>query len=270
MGVEGKKELIMRLLVLYILTASFGFAVSSPHLSNGRIVGGSNTEVGEFPWQVSVRNFLGGISHFCGGTVIDPSWILTAAHCLDGLTPIQYEIVAGIHNVHIPSIHEQIRRVDKGFMHPDYNWDDKEFDIGLIKLNSPLHITDFVQSINLTRSDVPAGTICTATGWGITVEDGTFLAETLQKVDVPVVSDDDCFKIYAYLMRDDMLCAGEEGKDSCSGDSGGPLVCSTAEDGLSVAGVTSWGQGCGRRGKPGVYTEVSYFRDWILQTINQN
>jgi len=69
-------------------------------------------------------------------------------------------------------------------------------------------------------------------------------------------------------MREDMLCAGEEGKDSCSGDSGGPLVCPLGEgETPMLAGVTSWGQGCGRPGKPGVYTEVSYFYDWIQETI---
>merc|ERR1719361_1639378 len=95
-----------------------------------------------------------------------------------------------------------------------------------------------------------------------------FLAANLQKVSLPVVEDGLCYEYFQSLMRDNMLCAGEEGKDSCSGDSGGPLVCPLGEGGDSVlAGVTSWGQGCGRPGKPGVYTEVSYFYDWNQETI---
>merc|ERR1719339_775746 len=85
------------------------------------------------------------------------------------------------------------------------------------------------------------------------------------------VGDTLCTEEYGFLMREDMLCAGEEGKDSCSGDSGGPLVCPLGEaESPVLAGVTSWGQGCGRPGKPGVYTEVSYFYDWIQATIAAN
>ena len=88
---------------------------------------------------------------------------------------------------------------------------------------------------------------------------------------VPVVSDTTCIEEYAYLMREDMLCAGEEGKDSCSGDSGGPLVCPLGDGGAPLlAGVTSWGQGCGKPGKPGVYTEVAYFVQWIEETMAAN
>eukprot|EP00088_Acartia_fossae_P034467 TRINITY_DN35386_c0_g1_i2.p1 TRINITY_DN35386_c0_g1~~TRINITY_DN35386_c0_g1_i2.p1 ORF type:complete len:158 (-),score=18.01 TRINITY_DN35386_c0_g1_i2:56-529(-) len=154
-------------------------------------------------------------------------------------------------------------------MHPNYTWNDKEFDIGLIRLLTPLKFTDYIQSIELGSEDIPEGTVCTATGWGVTEEDSLFLASTLQKVDVPVVSDQKCFEIYAYLMRDNMICAGEEGKDSCSGDSGGPLVCPSSSGNKIVTGVTSWGQGCGRAGKPGVYTEVKYFNQWIQDTIQK-
>ena len=115
------------------------------------------------------------------------------------------------------------------------------------------------------------GVVCEATGWGVTEEGDLFLAGNLQKVSVPTVTDEECYDIFGGLMRDNMLCAGEEGKDTCSGDSGGPLVCPLAEDGsLVLTGVTSWGQGCGRPGKPGVYTEVAHFIDWILETITQN
>ena len=195
--------------------------------------------------------------------------MVTAAHCLDGLSVLQYDVMAGQHNIHLPDAHQQMRLVSRGILHPNYTWDDKEFDIGLVKLQSPLKLTDYVQPISLAVSrDPPGGAECETTGWGVTSEGGMFLAGNLQKVSLPLVSDQTCYQIYQYLMRDNMLCAGEEGKDSCSGDSGGPLVCPLGEGGAPVlAGVTSWGQGCGRPGKPGVYTEIAYFYNWIEETM---
>ena len=234
-----------------------------------RIVGGEEAGATDAPWQVSLRNFLGGISHFCGGSIIAQDWVVTAAHCLDGLSVLQYDVMAGQHNIHLPDPHQQVRLVSRGIIHPNYTWDDKEFDIGLIKLASPLKLTDYVQPVPLAEvRDPPAGGECEATGWGVTQEDGMFLAGNLRKVTIPLVSDEDCFQIYQYLMRDNMICAGETGKDSCSGDSGGPLVCPLGSGGAPVlTGVTSWGQGCGRPGKPGVYTEVAYFSSWIEDTM---
>jgi len=238
-------------------------------VAGGRIVGGEQAGMKDAPWQVSLRNFLVSISHFCGGSIIAPEWVLTAAHCLDGLSTLQYEIMAGEHNLHLPDLHEEVRRVKAHFLHPNYTWNDKEFDIGLVRLNSALRLSDYVQPIELySGPSPPEGLVCEATGWGVTEEDGMFLPSILQKVSLPVVGDTLCTEEYGYLMRENMLCAGEEGKDSCSGDSGGPLVCPLGESSsLVLAGVTSWGQGCGRPGKPGVYTEVSYFYDWIQETI---
>ena len=238
----------------------------------GRIIGGQEAGLTDAPWQVSLRNFLGGISHFCGGTIISPDWVVTAAHCLDGLSVLQYDVMAGQHNIHLPSLHQEVRLVSRGVIHPNYTWDDKEFDIGLIKLVAPLKFTDYIQPISLaTVQDPPGGVMCETTGWGVTSEDGMFLAGNLQKVTIPLVSDEACYQIFQYLMRDNMICAGEAGKDSCSGDSGGPLVCPLGAGAAPVlAGVTSWGQGCGRPGKPGVYTEISYFYDWIMETMEEH
>ena len=89
----------------------------------------------------------------------------------------------------------------------------------------------------------------------------------LMKVDVPVVEDSTCRIEYPFSIADSMLCAGKSGKDSCQGDSGGPLVCSDASGQVYLAGVVSWGIGCGGLFHPGVYTEVSYFVDWIAQNM---
>merc|ERR1712151_67516 len=105
-----------------------------------------------------------------------------------------------------------------------------------------------------------AGTTCTVSGWGTTSEGGS-LAKVLMKVDVPVVSDDDCRGSYGQSeIADSMICAGLDagGKDSCQGDSGGPFMC-----GNQLSGVVSWGYGCAEAGYPGVYTQPSYFISWL-------
>ena len=108
--------------------------------------------------------------------------------------------------------------------------------------------------------DIPEGTMCTVSGWGTTSEGGS-LARVLMKVEVPVVSDEDCRDAYGQSdITDSMICAGlpEGGRDWCQGDSGGPLTC-----GLYLDGIASWGYGCAEPGFPGVYTQTSYFVDWI-------
>merc|ERR1712038_1556086 len=120
-----------------------------------------------------------------------------------------------------------------------------------------LHLED---SADLSGQEYPSGHMCTVSGWGTTSEGGA-LARILQKVDVPVVSDDDCRDSYGQNdIADSMICAGLDagGKDSCQGDSGGPFMC-----GFGLDGVVSWGYGCAQPGYPGVYTQVSYFVDWV-------
>ncbi|XP_023341659.1 trypsin-1 [Eurytemora carolleeae] len=238
----------------------------------GRIVGGEEAQDGEFPWQVSLRQIAGiGATHFCGGSVIDKDWIVTAAHCCAGQTPAFMHVVAGGIKLNSGEGEEQKIDIEQIIGHPDYDSNDLTNDICMLKLKSSLEFTEWVQPIALPAAmeETEAGTDCTVTGWGTLNEGGISLPNVLHKVNVPVVSDEECNKNYAssgISVTASMICAGlpDGGKDSCQGDSGGPFIHATEK---TLLGVVSWGIGCGRAGYPGVYTQTSYFIDWITETM---
>ena len=147
-------------------------------------------------------------------------------------------------------------------MHEDYDQWNILNDICLLKLETAATMGPHVGTIPLPSAyeEYEEGTMCTVTGWGTTSEGGS-LARVLQKVDVPIVSWENCALAYVgNIIADFMLCAGPDqgGKDACQGDSGGPLMC-----GNQLSGVVSWGYGCAEPGYPGVYTQTSYFVNWI-------
>jgi len=245
-------------------------------VGKGRIVGGEPAADGEFPWQVSIRQIGNiGATHFCGGTIINENWVMTAAHCCAGQTPHFMHIVAGGIKLNSYEFEEETRDVDNIIRHPEYDSQGLTNDICLLKLSDPLQMTDYIKSIALpeSMSETEAGTKATVTGWGLTAESEVELPNTLRKVVVPVVSDDECREYYSSTNAPDiaasMICAGlpEGGKDSCQGDSGGPFIDAVRK---TLLGVVSWGLGCGRAGSPGVYTQVSYFVDWIEETMANN
>lgn len=160
---------------------------------------------------------------------------------------------------------EQKIVLSKIIQHENYNSFTITNDISLLQVSKPFTFNQFVQPIALPKAGHAASGSCVVSGWGTTTEGGSS-PDILMKVSVPIVSDDACRDAYGQNdIRDSMLCAGvsEGGKDSCQGDSGGPLACSDTGS-TYLAGVVSWGYGCARPSYPGVYTEVSYFVDWIL------
>jgi len=240
----------------------------------GRIVGGEEASDGEFPFQVSLRSIGAlGATHFCGGSIINENWIVTAAHCCANQSPFSMHVVAGGIKLNNFENEEEPRDVDSIISHPSYISSTISNDICLLKLKESLEWTDFVQPINLPESmqQTEAGTMVTVTGWG-TLSEGAFnLPNVLHKVTLPVVSDEECDRAYAsagYGTEENMICAGlpEGGKDSCQGDSGGPFFLNE-EGNPTLLGIVSWGIGCARAGYPGVYSEVSYHIDWIMSTI---
>ncbi|XP_071479359.1 trypsin-1-like [Diadema antillarum] len=243
-----------------------------PSTVSAAIVGGRDATEGSWPWQVQVRKW--GIIHWCGGTLIDDQWVLSAAHCFEDLITypedvIYYEFVLGGHHIDNEGQYYQKYKASNIILHEHYQADSFDNDIALIKLENPVDFSDGVSAACM-RSDPPeVGTTALVTGWGD--QEKASESPFLQQVDVPIVSYDDCTTAYSKdEIYPSMICAGysEGGKDACQGDSGGPLVFMDPNDDVPVwylGGVVSWGDGCADPGKYGVYADVSKFQEWIAE-----
>lgn len=241
------------------------------------IVGGSNTTIQQHPWQVSLQS-LGG-SHFCGGSIIDASWILTAAHCVDGSSAGSLRIAAGMTR-RSQSTSGQIRGIAQIIEFPGFFDPSRGRDAALLRLTSPLNLNgSTVQTIAIaTPAHASAGLTnpgvnATVTGWG-SLRSGGPSPDVLQAVSVPIVSNAQAQNAYpGEQIGSDQLGAGligTGGRDSCQGDSGGPLTVPDGNGGRLLAGVVSWGYGCADRRWPGMYARVSAFASWIQTHVNPN
>ncbi|XP_053196712.1 hyaluronan-binding protein 2-like isoform X2 [Scomber japonicus] len=243
-----------------------------------RIFGGSKAFPGSLPWQASVqvrpKGFTNEFVHFCGGILLSSCWVLTAAHCIDSL--YEYQVVLGGVNIHRDEDMDQTIPVVETIIHEDYRDAASALfnDIALLKLkvtDSPYCAkeTRFVKAACLPDEPFPPGKECVISGWGATETKSH--SSQLLKARVLLISKERCNGPHVYSNRLDgsMMCAGtlQGGIDSCQGDSGGPLVCEQ-NDISYIAGVVSWGDGCGEKNKPGVYANVHTFIDWIKSKIN--
>lgn len=229
-----------------------------------RMVGGEPVEIKENPWQVAL---VFGTApdpvrvQFCGGSLIRPGWVITAAHCVDrNTTPGKVDVISGTTYYKYGGERVKVKAI---IVHENWNPVSNENDVALLQLDRDLleAATVKIAAGDLT---IPDNTNLIVSGWGAIFENGPG-SEILLGAFIPIVANTTCDRdSYRGKIKAGMLCAGlrDGGLDSCQGDSGGPAVVKI--NGLStLVGIVSFGEGCARREKYGVYTRVSFYRSWI-------
>uniref|UniRef100_A0A672JVL8 Chymotrypsin-like protease CTRL-1 n=1 Tax=Sinocyclocheilus grahami TaxID=75366 RepID=A0A672JVL8_SINGR len=234
-----------------ILVLSFTLTIGS------RIVNGQNAISGSWPWQVSLQHPNG--FHFCGGSLINENWVLTAAQC----AVIQLSLLT----VHSSFLYVQV------ITHPLYSRATFNNDIALLKLSSPVTLTPRISPVCLAPStiNILPGTRCFTTGWGRTTATTTS-PEILQQTVVPIISPAVCRQIWGQSrITDAMICAGASVSNVCfpQGDSGGPLVCESSGV-WTLVGSVSWERSTCDPRFPAVFASISQLRSWIDKTISSN
>jgi len=243
----------------------------APIRPDGRIVGGQEATAHSWPWQAHLAvcgKWYGNLEcNICGGSLIHPKYLASAAHCVPDSA--SGTIIMGAHAIS----HGGKQRIPvlKFHVHPSWNEPSMfDHDMSIIELKNPAAITKEVIPICLPHKTTCFGTRtpCVVTGWGLTDENGGF-PDKLQEVAVRLMDPSTCKQYVGYkdTVTDNMICAGYEsgGKDACAGDSGGPLVCALDGGGWVLYGIVSWGYGCARPSSPGVYSKVSNMLTFVKQ-----
>uniref|UniRef100_A0A4W3K4W5 chymotrypsin n=1 Tax=Callorhinchus milii TaxID=7868 RepID=A0A4W3K4W5_CALMI len=235
---------------LYLINAAYGLECGRPAINPvitgySRIVNGEDAVSGSWPWQISLQDYSGW--HFCGGSLLNENWVVTAAHC--GVGQSHY-VVLGAHNK-CSSSEDNV--VVGAFTHP--NWDSYNInnDVTVVKLKSSVTFTPRISPVCLASNPdlFPGGKMCMTSGWGLTNPFDSNTPCILQQAALPLLTYEQCNNIWTNMITDAMICAGAAGATSC-------MVCVTGDPGYCSTST------------PAVYTRVTMFRSWIEQTIAYN
>jgi hypothetical protein len=231
-----------------------------------KIIGGTTADITEFPWMVLYRSQ----NYGCGGTIIAPGWILTAAHCTEDSNnnPISFSEMSVIAGSTTPFNNNSGSTYSVSYVirHEGYNPSTKENDIALLKLNTDIagaKPIKLISSYDVSDGSIAPGVMAWVTGWGVTNSSSQVMSATLQKVQLPIVSNAQAGVVWNFIPVTDLMAGYLKGtKDACSGDSGGPLIVPVTGE-YKIAGIVSWGnKTCNTYGG---YTNVSRFLDWISE-----
>ncbi|XP_017787319.1 PREDICTED: trypsin-1-like [Nicrophorus vespilloides] len=261
MNINGHMNTMFRIIPILIVT----FSLQIVDGTENRIVGGRPASEGEFPFQVSLRRSYND-NHFCGGSLIDPSHVLTAAHCMyyiwgGILPPFVVSVVAGQLNLTMTE-KSVYRNASVITVHPGFDKKLMTNDVAIIELSEPFPTEEnpLIATIPLREDHLDHGT-CVVSGWGVEKHTSENVSEILLAANVDIVNKKKCNELYGGdTIKESMMCAGDKTgeRDACQGDSGGPLLC----NGL-LTGVVSTGDGCANPNFPGIYADVSNLIPWI-------
>ncbi|XP_030274077.1 tissue-type plasminogen activator isoform X1 [Sparus aurata] len=241
-----------------------------------RMFGGRESDITEQPWQAVINVYQSRLKkhfHRCGGVLIDSCWVLSAAHCFEDNAKVEkLEVILGRTFRKQNSSSEQIFKVEKYWIHEKFNNETFDNDIALLKLKTDIGICAinspevFPACLPERGLVLPDWTECEISGYGKNSEFSAEYSERVKRGYVRLWPRERCIPdvLSGRPVTSNMLCAGDTRglDDACKGDSGGPLVCKN-KDQMTLMGVISWGDGCGQKDKPGVYTRVPHYIDWI-------
>ncbi|MER6345838.1 S1 family peptidase [Streptomyces sp. NPDC001595] len=225
------------------------------------IVGGTTTTTSAYPFMMQITD--ASQNQFCGGTLVSPTKVVTAAHCMVGETTSGVRVVGG--RTYLNGTNGTVARVSKIWIHPNYTTATRGEDVAVLTLSTSMPYATAKYVASTDTSVYTAGTTARVLGWGTTSQSGSS-SNQLRTATVPIVSDTSCRGSYGSdYVAAEMVCAGYSsgGVDTCQGDSGGPLLV-----GGVLAGITSWGEGCAQAGYPGVYTRLTAFSSLVTTQVN--
>ncbi|GAA3867120.1 serine protease [Saccharothrix violaceirubra] len=243
----------MRLATLLVALLVFGGGTAAA--TGERVVGGSRVAITDHPWVVYLTDSAG--FQFCGGTLVAPRKVVTAGHCVVSRSPGTTRVVAGREDKRTRQ--GEVLAVEEIWVHERYDGADQGSDVAVLTLGSSAHQATLPLVSHAESELYEPGTLATVLGWGRVSELGA-TSRFLLAATVPLTTDEVCGEAYPQYDPSAMVCAGrpDGGVDTCQGDSGGPLVA-----GGRLIGLTSWGEGCARPGKPGVYTRLESYLDVV-------